>query len=222
MTLAERIQKLLSEAEQGLIERESILRLLFLAVLTRQPTYLYGRAGSGKRSVVEHMLAGFKHLNVQIFGRRSFNLPSNPANIIIFTSFDSGFPPMTSAINAVIDEHLAHELILSGRLRPDASLSQAGISDSIHLVISFPDSVSPNALKDLLSDAGDPANFHVSDELKISEEEVKVQDILLENFEVGFTSEDYDTSNLDKGEDEVFENEKMKITLTTTRYQKKK
>ncbi len=172
MTLAERIQKLLSEAEQGLIERESILRLLFLAVLTRQPTYLYGRAGSGKRSVVEHMLAGFKHLNVQIFGRRSFNLPSNPANIIIFTSFDSGFPPMTSAINAVIDEHLAHELILSGRLRPDASLSQAGISDSIHLVISFPDSVSPNALKDLLSDAGDPANFHVSDELKISEEEV--------------------------------------------------
>ena len=59
MTLAERIQKLLSEAEQGLVERESILRLLYLAVLTRQPTYLYGRAGSGKRSVLQHMLAGF-------------------------------------------------------------------------------------------------------------------------------------------------------------------
>ena len=38
MTLAERIQKLLSEAEQGLVERESILRLLYLAVLNRQPT----------------------------------------------------------------------------------------------------------------------------------------------------------------------------------------
>ena len=57
-------------------------------------------------------------------------------------------------------------------------------------------------------------------EKEIYEEEVEVQDILLENFEVGFTSEDYDTSNLDKGEDEVFENEKMKITLTTTQNQK--
>jgi len=172
MTLAERIQKLLSEAEQGLVERESILRLLFLAVLTHQSTYLYGRAGSGKRSVISHMLAGFKDLNVQTYGRRSFNLPTNPANIVIFTSFDSGFPPMTSAIHAVLDEHLAHELILSGRLRPDASLSQAGISDSIHLVVSFPDTVSPNALKDLLSDAGDPANFSISEELKISQSEV--------------------------------------------------
>ena len=173
MTIAERIQKLLSEAEQGLVERENILRLLFLAVLTRQSTYLYGRAGSGKRSVVTHMLAGFKGLSVQTYGRRSFNLPTEPANIILFTSFDSGFPPMTSAINAVIDEHLAHELILSGRLRPDASLSQAGISDSIHLVISFPDSVSPSALKDLLSDAGDPSNYAISDELKITPAEVQ-------------------------------------------------
>jgi hypothetical protein len=173
MTIAERIQKLLSEAEQGLVERENILRLLFLAVLTRQSTYLYGRAGSGKRSVVTHMLAGFKGLSVQTYGRRSFNLPTEPANIILFTSFDSGFPPMTSAINAVIDEHLAHELILSGRLRPDASLSQAGISDSIHLVISFPDSVSPSALKDLLSDAGDPSNYAISDDLKITPAEVQ-------------------------------------------------
>ena len=46
MTIAERIQKLLSEAEQGLVERENILRLLFLAVLTRHSTCLYGRSGS--------------------------------------------------------------------------------------------------------------------------------------------------------------------------------
>ncbi|MBP5246451.1 MAG: hypothetical protein J6Z31_01155 [Fibrobacter sp.] len=184
MTLAERIQKLLSEAEQGLIERESILRLLYLAVLTRQSTYLYGRAGSGKRSVVRHMLAGFKNLDVRTFGRRSFNLPTDPANIILFTSFDSGFPPMTSAIHAVIDEHLAHELILSGRLRPDASLSQAGLSDNIHLVISFPDSVSPNALKDLLSDAGDPKNFHISDDLKISSEEMETWSEEIEKIQI--------------------------------------
>lgn len=173
MTLAERIQKLLSEAEQGLVERESILRLLYLAVLTRQSTYLYGRAGSGKRSVLQHMLAGFKDLDVQTYGCRSFNLPTKPANIAIFTSFDSGFPPMTNAISAVIGENLANEIILSGRLRPDSSLSQAGIADSIHLVLTFPDTVPPSALKDLLSDAGDPSNYSISEDLKISQAEVE-------------------------------------------------
>ena len=52
------------------------------------------------------------------------------------------------------------------------------------------------------------------------EEVIKIQDIILENFELSFTSEDYDTSNIDKGEDEVFENKLMKITLTTTLNQK--
>ncbi len=42
MTLAERIRTLLSELEKGLIERENLLRLAFLAVVTQQPTYLYG------------------------------------------------------------------------------------------------------------------------------------------------------------------------------------
>ena len=57
-------------------------------------------------------------------------------------------------------------------------------------------------------------------EIEIYEEEVMIQDLILKNFEVGFTSNDYDTSKLDKGEDEVFENENMKITLTTIRNQK--
>ena len=54
---------------------------------------------------------------------------------------------------------------------------------------------------------------------EIYDEEIRMQDLILKNFEASFTSEDYDTSNLDKGEDEVFENEKMKITLTTTKNQ---
>ena len=35
-----------------------------------------------------------------------------------------------------------------------------------------------------------------------------------------FTSSDYDTSNLDKGEDEIIKTEKMTVTLTTTQNQK--
>ena len=43
---------------------------------------------------------------------------------------------------------------------------------------------------------------------------------MLQNIEEGFTSEDYDTSNLENGEDDVFEDEKMTVTLTTTQNQK--
>jgi hypothetical protein len=43
---------------------------------------------------------------------------------------------------------------------------------------------------------------------------------MLQNIEVGFTSEDYDTSNLENGEDDIFEDEKLTVTLTTTNNQK--
>ena len=46
------------------------------------------------------------------------------------------------------------------------------------------------------------------------------EDIILQNFEVGFTSEDYDTSILDEGEDEIFIENKMIITLSTLKNQK--
>jgi len=52
------------------------------------------------------------------------------------------------------------------------------------------------------------------------EEDTKAQDIMLENIETGFTSQDYNTSNLEKGEDDVYKDEKMTVTLTTTQNQK--
>ena len=52
------------------------------------------------------------------------------------------------------------------------------------------------------------------------EEENKAKDIMMENIEVGFTADDYDTSNIEKGDNEVVEFENMKITLTTTDNQK--
>ena len=48
----------------------------------------------------------------------------------------------------------------------------------------------------------------------------KIQDIMLRNTEISFTSEEYNTSNLDKGHEEIIQDEKMKITLTTTKHQK--
>lgn len=186
MILAERIRKLLSELESGLVERESLLKLAFLAVVTKQPTYLYGRAGSGKRAMIRHLVSGFKGLDIQIYGRRQFELPeeAKPADVAIFNSFDPAIGPMAAATRAVLDENLARETLISGRIRPDACLSEAGLSDSIHLVLTFPDSISPDALKTLLSTAGDPEFFFVEEDLKVTPDDLKSWDKEIEQVEI--------------------------------------
>ena len=52
------------------------------------------------------------------------------------------------------------------------------------------------------------------------EKEAKFYDEILENIESFFTSEKYDTSILDSGEDEILEINKLKIVLTTSSNQK--
>ena len=52
------------------------------------------------------------------------------------------------------------------------------------------------------------------------EEETQYYNTILDNIEESFTSEDFDTSNLDKGEDEVIETERMLIVLTTSQNQR--
>ena len=47
------------------------------------------------------------------------------------------------------------------------------------------------------------------------------QDLIIKNMEIYFTSEDYDTTYLDEGEDEIFESEDMTIVLTTVQNQNK-
>ena len=51
-------------------------------------------------------------------------------------------------------------------------------------------------------------------------EYTKVQDILLENIDIGIISNEFDTSILEKGEDHLIQTEKMIIRLTTTDNQK--
>ena len=49
--------------------------------------------------------------------------------------------------------------------------------------------------------------------------DTKAEDLKLQNFEIGFTSPDYDPTEL-RDKDEIFEDEKMKIILSTTQNQK--
>ena len=51
------------------------------------------------------------------------------------------------------------------------------------------------------------------------ERETKYYDEVIYNLELGLTSEYFDTSELDSGEEQIIETEKMKITLTTTQNQ---
>ena len=65
-------------------------------------------------------------------------------------------------------------------------------------------------------------NFKINETKNYMEKYIKVQDIVIENFETGFTSNEYNTSNLDNGYDEYFKTEKMYIFLTTSENQKKR
>ena len=53
-------------------------------------------------------------------------------------------------------------------------------------------------------------------------EEVKAQNIILDNYEKGFTSEEYNTSEIDQGQDDVYEEKDMTVTFSNLENQKKK
>ena len=77
-----------------------------------------------------------------------------------------------------------------------------------------------NDIKNMIQNIIKYEKNETESEEKMKEEEVKYYDQIIENIEAGFTSDNYDTSNLDKGEDEVIETEKMTVTFTTTQNQK--
>ena len=55
---------------------------------------------------------------------------------------------------------------------------------------------------------------------KMEEELIKAHDIIINSIEEDFTSNDYNTSDLENGNDEVMEYEQMTITITTAENQK--
>ena len=52
------------------------------------------------------------------------------------------------------------------------------------------------------------------------EENIKFNDYILHNFETYLTSEEYNTSKLENNQDDIYEYEKMTITMTTTQNQR--
>ena len=59
------------------------------------------------------------------------------------------------------------------------------------------------------------------DKFNYNIEEFDIINILLKNYEIGITSPEYDTSSIEKGEDDIYDEveEKMRIVITTTKNQ---
>ena len=76
-------------------------------------------------------------------------------------------------------------------------------------------------MEDLNNLIQDIIKFEKNDTKEITkEEEIKLYNEVIKNMESLFTSDYYNTSNLDNGIEEVIQTEKMTITLTTTQNQK--
>jgi len=173
MTLPERISQLMAILTKGLTDRESIVQLGLLSIITEQPIYLYGRAGSGKKVIMEHLTGAFRAPSLQAFGHRNAAISGKvePKDIITFNSFESDNAEMVHSVQIALEEHLARALILISRERPDAALSKAGLADSIHIVLTVPEALSQDALEELLRGQDDITKIQVPQGLAISKEE---------------------------------------------------
>ena len=72
-----------------------------------------------------------------------------------------------------------------------------------------------------ITETSDESNNEVDEEEKKAQE-IKAQDKILENIEKGFTSEKFNTTNIENGKDEIIETNRMTITLTNIDNQKNK
>lgn len=173
MTLSSRISELLQALNNGIPERETCIQLGFLATVTNEPFFIYGRSGSGKTLLTDRLSQAFKDSHILKMGRRQQTFPNklNTFDIIIFQNFNPTDETAKENIQIALHDREDAALIISSDQRPESVLSRAEITDQITLTISLPDSLSPDALCELLQNLGYLENIHVPEDLTISQEE---------------------------------------------------
>ena len=85
-------------------------------------------------------------------------------------------------------------------------------------ILSNQECVSYCPIKDIIQNLCILSVYFPNDNKK--EKEIKLMNIMLKNVEAGLKSYDYNTSNLENGEEDIISIERMTITLTTTKNQK--
>ena len=176
MTLTKRISELMQAITASIPEREFCIQLGFLTTLVSEPFYLYGRSGSGKSLVADRIVAAFKNLRILNIGKRDTELPEKLENydIIIFKSFNPFEEKSKANVHIAIEDRHKSSLIISGDIRPEVALNRTEITDKITLIVALPDSISSEALCNLLMTQGDTTSVHVPVGLTVTNEE-KIQ-----------------------------------------------
>lgn len=175
MGLKERIRLLMQTLNDGIVEREVFLQIIFLSILTNRPIYVCGRKGSGKSLLVSRVKQAFFDNKTLRFGRRFFTLPEKFDNfdMVHFRDFDGENTETKKALQIVFQEFNGKPILITGHRRPESALSEAGIIDSITIAVNLPDTISAKSLKQLLTSQYDEDSFNVPKELQIKPEEKK-------------------------------------------------
>lgn len=175
MTLTKRISELLTALGNGIPEREACFQLGFLAAISGEPFYLFGRSGSGKNLLAERLSNAFKNAKVLKVGNRQQVFPSNLSSfdVIIFQNFNPLDDETKENVKLALSGRENAPLIITSDQRPEVTLNRADIADRITLCITLPESLSPAALCNLLQNQGQLDDFHVPADIAISPEEAK-------------------------------------------------
>ena len=173
MTLTKRISELMQAITASIPEREFCIQLGFLTTLVGEPFYLYGRSGSGKSLVINRITAAFKNVKALKLGKREQELPKalESFDLIIFQSFNPFEEKSKSNVHIALEDRQKASLIISGDIRPEVALNRTEITDKITLIVALPDSISSEALCNLLMTQGDTTSIHVPTGLAVSAEE---------------------------------------------------
>jgi len=173
MDLRKRFSELLQIITKNIPEREYYVQLGFLAALTQEPFYLYGRPGCGSSLFIRRITGAFKNAKILKLGKKQKQLPDNfnDYNLIVFENFSPSDELSKSNLQIVVHDHEKNSVIISGDQKPEAALSRSEVSDQVSLTIMLPDNISSDALCKLLQIQGDETYVTVPPEIAISAEE---------------------------------------------------
>ena len=173
MTLTKRISELMQAITANIPEREFCIQLGFLATLVGKPFYLYGRSGSGKALVIDRITSAFRNVKILKLGKREQELPPSldSYDIVIFQSFNPFEEKNKANVHIAIEDRSKASLIISGDIRPEVALNRTEITDKITLIVALPDSISSDALCNLLMTPSDISHTHIPVGLTVTADE---------------------------------------------------
>ena len=175
MALKGRISDLMKALCNDIVERDVFLQIIFLCLFTNQPINICGRSGSGKSLLVRRAKHAFHNNKALLFGRRFLSLPEklDDFDMVLFQDFDGDNIETKKTLQIIFQEFENKPILITGTRRPESTLSDAGIIDSITVSLSLPEHISSDSLKLLLSTTHDENAFSIPEELQISTEEKK-------------------------------------------------